>query len=108
MKQKTYVGYMQTTVENKKETTPILINIEGDKIKEYLTNITIGNIIEFNDTNIFNTKIDEIKILIRKTTKGNPIEATDEIIEAYKEINNNSEHLYNKLNELSLDKTYQL
>lgn len=105
MKNIPYVGYMHITVKKIEGIVPILIYVEENKIKEYMTNITVGMINEFDNLDCFDTKIDGIKIIIRKTNNGNWVVATDEIIESYKEINNNSDHFYNKLSKLSLDKT---
>lgn len=108
MKNVPYVGYMHITVKKIEVIEPILICIEGNRIKEYMTDITVGMINEFDNLDCFNTKIDGIKIIIRKTKNGNPIIATDEIIETYKEINNNSEHFKNKISKLSFDKIKHL
>ena len=108
MKNIPYVGYMHITVKKVEGIIPILICIEGNRIKEYMTDITVGMINEFDNLDYFNTKIDGIKIIIRKTKNGNPIVATDEIIESYKEINRNSEYFYNKISKLSLEKTKSL
>lgn len=103
------VGYMHIMTKEKVDgRIPLLIYIEGNKIKEYITNITIGEQNNFDNLFQFDTKIDDIKIIIRKTNKGNPIVATDEIIEAYKEINNDTEYFYNKLKKISLDKVKKI